>query len=340
MRHNRADGLPRGRRRHLRGGRSQGPHQEAGPRHYNAGVLSEIGSFGGDVQARPLRGYASPCSSPPPTAWAPRSRSPSLAGRPRHRRPRPRDHCVNDILVQGAVPLFFLDYLAVGKIDVDKVEAIVRGVAARLLARSAARWSAARRREMPDVYAPDDYDLAGFIVGVVDREQGARPAPPCARATCSSGLPSTGLHTNGYTLARKVLFDVMGLRVDTEVPSWAPRWAAPCSRRTAPTSPPSSRCSSGGRSTPSPISPAAASPGTSLASCPTASARACASAPGRCRRSSVSSSKGGRGRRRRDVPHLQHGDRDDRDRRLPKTCTTSSILWSAAESRATSSAPW
>jgi phosphoribosylformylglycinamidine cyclo-ligase len=118
--------------------------------------------------------------------------------------------------VQGAVPLFFLDYLAVGRIDVDRVEAIVRGVA-RACTEFGCPLVGGETAQMPDVYAPDDYDLAGFIVGVVDREL-ALTGAAVREGDVLLGLPSAGLHTNGYTLARKVLFDAMGLRVDTAVP--------------------------------------------------------------------------------------------------------------------------
>jgi phosphoribosylformylglycinamidine cyclo-ligase len=126
------------------------------------------------------------------------------------------NHCVNDILVQGAVPLFFLDYLAVGKIDVDKVEAIVRGLAAAC-SEVGCPLIGGETAQMPDVYAPEDYDLAGFIVGAVDREN-ALTGAAVREGDLLLGLPSSGLHTNGYTLARKVLFGVMGYRVDTHVP--------------------------------------------------------------------------------------------------------------------------
>jgi phosphoribosylformylglycinamidine cyclo-ligase len=125
-------------------------------------------------------------------------------------------HCVNDILVQGAVPLFFLDYLAVGKIDVDRVEAIVRGVA-RACSEFGCPLVGGETAQMPDVYAPDDYDLAGFIVGIVDRER-ALTGAAVREGDVLLGLPSAGLHTNGYTLARKVLFDTMGLGVDSAPP--------------------------------------------------------------------------------------------------------------------------
>jgi phosphoribosylformylglycinamidine cyclo-ligase len=121
-------------------------------------------------------------------------------------------HCVNDILVQGAVPLFFLDYIALGKMDPERVEAIVRGFA-RGCAEFGCPLIGGETAEMPGTYAPGDYDLAGFIVGVVDR---AKALPRAVQAgDVLLALPSTGLHTNGYTLARKVLFDVLGHTVDT-----------------------------------------------------------------------------------------------------------------------------
>jgi phosphoribosylformylglycinamidine cyclo-ligase len=124
-------------------------------------------------------------------------------------------HCVNDILVQGAVPLFFLDYLAVGKIDVDRVEAIVRGVA-RACSEFSCPLIGGETAQMPDVYAPEDYDLAGFIVGMVDRDR-ALTGAEVSEGDALVGLPSAGLHTNGYTLARKALFETMRYRIDARV---------------------------------------------------------------------------------------------------------------------------
>jgi phosphoribosylformylglycinamidine cyclo-ligase len=125
-------------------------------------------------------------------------------------------HCVNDTLVQGAAPLFFLDYIALGKMDAGRVEAIVSGVV-RGCTEFACPLIGGETAEMPGTYAPGDYDLAGFIVGVVDRSR-ALTGERVQEGDVLLGLPSAGLHTNGYTLARKVLFDVMGLRVDTRVP--------------------------------------------------------------------------------------------------------------------------
>ncbi len=123
-------------------------------------------------------------------------------------------HCVDDILVQGASPLFFLDYIALGKMDPVRVEQIVRGFA-RACAEFSCPLIGGETAEMPGTYAPGDYDLAGFIVGVVER---SRALPQGVReGDVLLGLPSLGLHTNGYSLARKVLFEVLGHRVDTQL---------------------------------------------------------------------------------------------------------------------------
>src|SRR5512143_2657796 len=124
-------------------------------------------------------------------------------------------HCVNDILVQGALPLFFLDYIALGTMDPLRVEAIVAGVA-RGCAEFDCPLLGGETAEMPGTYAPGDYDLAGFIVGVVER---SRAIPSGVReGDVLLGLPSAGLHTNGYSLARKVLLETLGHRVDTHLP--------------------------------------------------------------------------------------------------------------------------
>jgi phosphoribosylformylglycinamidine cyclo-ligase len=125
-------------------------------------------------------------------------------------------HCVNDILVQGAVPLFFLDYIALGAMDPARVEAIVSGFA-RGCREFGCPLIGGETAEMPGTYAPGDYDLAGFIVGVVEKEK-ALTGSAIQEGDLLVGLPSAGLHTNGYSLARKVLFDTLGLGVGTRVP--------------------------------------------------------------------------------------------------------------------------
>jgi len=120
------------------------------------------------------------------------------------------NHCVNDILVQGARPLFFLDYIATGKLEPGVIESVIEGIA-RGCRENGAALLGGETAEMPGFYAAGDYDLAGTIVGIVERERildGSR----IARGDLALGLPSVGLQTNGYTLARKVFFETMGRR--------------------------------------------------------------------------------------------------------------------------------
>jgi phosphoribosylformylglycinamidine cyclo-ligase len=126
------------------------------------------------------------------------------------------NHCVNDILVQGAVPLFFLDYVAFGKLEPPVVEQIVAGVAQGCRENGCA-LAGGETAEMPGVYTPPDYDLAGFIVGVVE-ESGILGAHRVQASDVLLGLPSAGLHTNGYSLARKIVSERMHLRVQDEFP--------------------------------------------------------------------------------------------------------------------------
>src|SRR5690606_36107016 len=123
---------------------------------------------------------------------------------------------VNDILVQGARPLFFLDYLATGKLAPEVAEQIVAGVARACRANGCALLGG-ETAEMPGFYAAGEYDVAGFIVGVVSRS-----AIVDGRGIVAGdrliALPSSGLHTNGYSLARRIVFDGLGIGVDTHVP--------------------------------------------------------------------------------------------------------------------------
>lgn len=113
------------------------------------------------------------------------------------------NHAINDILVQGARPLFFLDYIAVAKLDPAQVAAIVGGVAAGCRAAGCALIGG-ETAEMPDVYAPGAFDLAGTIVGVVERDA-MLPRADVTPGDAILALPSTGLHTNGYSLARRIV---------------------------------------------------------------------------------------------------------------------------------------
>jgi len=126
------------------------------------------------------------------------------------------NHCVNDILVQGAIPLLFLDYVAFGKLEPAVVAGVVEGVAAGCRENGCALMGG-ETAEMPGVYTPPDYDLAGFIVGHVDEPD----VLGAARVTPNDvliGLASTGLHTNGYSLARRIVADRMGLSVNDPMP--------------------------------------------------------------------------------------------------------------------------
>ncbi len=126
------------------------------------------------------------------------------------------NHCVDDVLVQGARPLFFLDYLATGEMDEGVVNDVVRGVALACRENGCALLGG-ETAEMPDFYAAGEYDLAGFLVGIVARERildGSKVRPGDALVA----LPSSGLHTNGYTLAREIVFGRMGLGVDDPFP--------------------------------------------------------------------------------------------------------------------------
>jgi len=125
-------------------------------------------------------------------------------------------HCVNDILVQGARPLFFLDYIAAGKLNPDVITQIVEGLTTGCRESDCALLGG-ETAEMPGLYADDEYDIAGFIIGVVDR----RKVINGARITAGDiviGLPSVGLHTNGYSLARKLFFDTAGYKLDQRAP--------------------------------------------------------------------------------------------------------------------------
>jgi phosphoribosylformylglycinamidine cyclo-ligase len=126
------------------------------------------------------------------------------------------NHCVNDILVQGALPLFFLDYVAFGKLDPRAVEAVVEGVSAGCRENGAALMGG-ETAEMPGIYTPPDFDLAGFIVGYVDEDHilGARNV---RQGDVLIGLESGGLHTNGYSLARRIVSDRMKLTVNDVFP--------------------------------------------------------------------------------------------------------------------------
>ena len=125
------------------------------------------------------------------------------------------NHCINDILTQGAEPLFFLDYLAMGKLDTAIIEQVIDGMS-RAAKHAGCSLIGGETAEMPDFYAAGEYDLAGFIVGAVEEKM--RLDPRRVRpGNALIALPSSGLHTNGYSLARKLIFGEAKLKPDTYV---------------------------------------------------------------------------------------------------------------------------
>ena len=181
---------------------------------FTTGVLSEIGSFGGLFRPD-LSGVADPVLVSSADGVGTKLKVAFLAGRPDTVGGDLVNHCVNDILVQGARPLFFLDYVATGRLSPAVTADVVAGMAAACVDNECALLGG-ETAEMPGFYADGEYDLAGFIVGLVDRARiidGRDVAP----GDIIVGLPSTGLHTNGYSLARRILFEYLGLTVDSVV---------------------------------------------------------------------------------------------------------------------------
>lgn len=123
--------------------------------------------------------------------------------------------CVNDVLCQGAKPLFFLDYIATGKVKAEKIADIVKGIADGCK-QSGSALVGGETAEMPDFYSEGEYDMAGFSVGIVDREK-IITGEKVSVGNKIIGIPSTGIHSNGYSLVRKVFFDKMNMSVDKYV---------------------------------------------------------------------------------------------------------------------------
>jgi phosphoribosylformylglycinamidine cyclo-ligase len=181
---------------------------------FTPGVLSEIGSFGGlfTLQPEDPGGTVLVASA---DGVGTKLRVAQMAGIHDTVGEDLVNHCVNDILVQGARPLFFLDYLATGHLEPAVIVRLVEGLA-RGCATNACALLGGETAEMPGFYRDDEYDVAGFIVGSVRRDA-LLPRDDVESGDHLVGLPSTGLHTNGYSLARRVFFEVLGLAVDAWV---------------------------------------------------------------------------------------------------------------------------
>src|SRR5262245_52207759 len=180
---------------------------------YTKGVLSDIGSFGGMFACD--FGLKEPVLVSSADGVGTKLKIAMMVNRHNTVGGDLVNHCINDILVQGAKPLFFMDYFATGKLDPDVVVSVVEGVANACKATGIALLGG-ETAEMPGFYADGDYDLAGFIVGVVDRSK-VLDGKSIRHGDVLIGLPSVGLHTNGYSLARKLFFEVAGLTPESSV---------------------------------------------------------------------------------------------------------------------------
>ena len=181
---------------------------------HTPGVLSDLGSFGG-LFALADRGLKDPVLVSSADGVGTKLRLAFMSGIHDTIGADLVNHCVNDILVQGAEPLFFFDYLATGRLDPDVAVKIVEGLA-RACRENGCALLGGETAEMPGFYADGEYDVAGFIVGAVERGR-LIDGTSIAAGDVLIGIPSSGLHTNGYSLARAIVFEKLGLGVHDRV---------------------------------------------------------------------------------------------------------------------------
>ncbi|MGA2135387.1 MAG: phosphoribosylformylglycinamidine cyclo-ligase [Bryobacteraceae bacterium] len=180
---------------------------------FTPGVLTDIGSFGACYS---LAGWKNPVLISSADGVGTKIKIAFATGRHDTVGEDLVNHCVNDIAVQGARPLFFLDYFATGKLEAGVAAQVVTGLA-RGCRQNGCALIGGETAEMPGLYAPGEYDLAGFIVGAAAR-RGLLTGARIRAGDILLGLPSSGLHTNGYSLARKLLFDIAGYTPATVLP--------------------------------------------------------------------------------------------------------------------------
>ncbi len=197
------------------GNRAVGLMKEAVRSTFRPGVLTDIGGFGG-LFALDTAKYREPVLISGTDGVGTKLRVAHLTGVHHSIGIDVVAMCVNDILVQGAEPLFFLDYLAVGKLVPERVAEIVKGVAEGCRQAGCALIGG-ETAEMPGFYGEEEYDIAGFAVGVVDRSR-IISGSGIQAGDVVIGLPSSGLHSNGYSLARKALLEVAGYRMEDHLP--------------------------------------------------------------------------------------------------------------------------
>ena len=180
---------------------------------FTRNVLTDIGSFGAAFQ---VAGFRKPVLVSSADGVGTKLKIAFLTGRHETIGEDLVNHCVNDIAVQGAIPLFFMDYFAVGKLDADVAAAVVSGIA-RACRSNGCALIGGETAEMPGMYQDGEYDLAGFIVGGAERSA-LLTGKSIQAGDALLALPSTGLHTNGYSLARKLLLEVAGYGPNTMLP--------------------------------------------------------------------------------------------------------------------------
>ena len=176
------------------------------------GVLTAIGSFGAGFE---LSGFRKPVLISSADGVGTKLKVAFMTGRHDTVGEDLVNHCVNDIAVQGATPLYFMDYFAVGKLDASVAAQVIEGIA-RGCRNNQCALIGGETAEMPGMYAEGEYDLAGFIVGAVEKKN-MITGRKIKAGDILIGLPSTGLHTNGYSLARKLLFEVARHQPETFV---------------------------------------------------------------------------------------------------------------------------
>lgn len=183
---------------------------------FNKNVLSQIGGFGGLYQVD-LTSWKEPVLVSSADGVGTKLIIANMAGIYNTVGQDLVNHCVNDIFVQGAIPQYFLDYVGVGKLNPEVMEQIIWGFA-KACEENKMALIGGEMAEMPGIYAEDDFDLAGTIVGMVEKKN-IITGEKITKGDVILGFPSTGLHTNGYSLARKILFEKMNLKVDSIIPN-------------------------------------------------------------------------------------------------------------------------
>ena len=181
---------------------------------FTPGVLSDIGSFGG-MFACNFAGMSEPVLVSSTDGVGTKLKVAVAMNRHNTVGADLVNHCIDDILVQGARPLFFMDYVATGRLNPDVMVSVVEGVA-RACKEAGCALIGGETAEMPGFYADGEYDVAGFIVGIVDKPR-ILDGKSIRHDDILIGLPSVGLHTNGYSLARKLFFEVAGLTPDSKI---------------------------------------------------------------------------------------------------------------------------